>query len=63
VSSDFPKMVSSITEELDTQIVKNLKLKSPLLQEVPEFDMSPTAEPLEVPNIGLRPVGNYMNLS
>ncbi|XP_059485221.1 uncharacterized protein LOC132202369 isoform X2 [Neocloeon triangulifer] len=64
VSSEFPKVIASVVEDLDTSIIKNLKLRSPLLKTVPELDLSPTAEPLQIPNIGLRSIDlSFMNSS
>jgi hypothetical protein len=56
-ASDFPRLIASVAEELDTSIVSRLKLRSPLLKASLEMDDSSPIEPLKVPSASLRSIG------
>ncbi|XP_065352854.1 uncharacterized protein LOC135947828 [Cloeon dipterum] len=56
VSNEFPKLLYSVAEDLDTSGVEKLKLKSPSLKIVPETDITTSIDTLEVPNLGLRSI-------
>ncbi|CAB3368917.1 Hypothetical predicted protein [Cloeon dipterum] len=55
-SYEFPKLLYSVAEDLDTSGVEKLKLKSPSLKTVPETDITTSVDTLDVPNLGLRSI-------